>query len=90
MVASNADLSSTRAGGLRTDLAASFLDELAETAGLTIHVRLIEGELHASRARAARLADLSKRLSRAVRDPDDMLREIVRAVTEIVPSSRWA
>jgi imidazoleglycerol-phosphate dehydratase len=44
LVASNADLSSTRAGGLRTDLAASFLDELAETAGLTIHVRLIEGE----------------------------------------------
>ena len=44
LVASNADLTSTRAGGLRTDIAAAFLNELAEAAGLTIHVRLIEGE----------------------------------------------
>jgi imidazoleglycerol-phosphate dehydratase len=44
LVASNADLTSTRAGGLQTDLAATFLDELATAAGLTIHVRLIEGE----------------------------------------------
>ena len=28
----------------RTDLAATFLEELADAAGLTIHVRLIEGE----------------------------------------------
>jgi imidazoleglycerol-phosphate dehydratase len=44
LVASNADLTSTRAGGLRTDLAASFLTGVAEAAGLTIHVRLFEGE----------------------------------------------
>jgi len=44
LVASNADLTSTRAGGLQADLAASFLHDLAEAAGLTIHVRLIEGE----------------------------------------------
>lgn len=44
LVVSNADLSSTRAGGLQTDLAATVLDELARAAGLTIHVRLIEGE----------------------------------------------
>jgi imidazoleglycerol-phosphate dehydratase len=44
LVASNADLTSTRAGGLQTDLAAAFLDELARAAGLTIHVRLIEGD----------------------------------------------
>ena len=44
LVASNADLTSTKAGGLRTDLAAAFLNALAETAGLTIHVRLFEGE----------------------------------------------
>jgi imidazoleglycerol-phosphate dehydratase len=44
LVVSNADLTSTRAGGLRADLAATFLDELAESAGLTIHVRLLEGE----------------------------------------------
>jgi imidazoleglycerol-phosphate dehydratase len=44
LVASNADLSSTQAGGLRTDLAATFFDELSKAAGLTIHVRLTEGE----------------------------------------------
>ena len=44
LVVSNADLSSTRAGGLRTDLAATFLEELSQAAGLTVHVRLIEGE----------------------------------------------
>ena len=44
LVASNADLTSTRAGGLQTDLAAAFLGSLAEAAGLTIHVRLMEGD----------------------------------------------
>lgn len=44
LVASNADLTSTRAGGLGMDIAAAFLNELVEEAGLTIHVRLIEGE----------------------------------------------
>ena len=44
LVVSNADLTSTRAGGLRTDLAATFLDEFADAAGLTIHVRLLEGD----------------------------------------------
>jgi imidazoleglycerol phosphate dehydratase HisB len=44
LVVSNVDLTATRAGGLRADLAATFLDELAESAGLTIHVRLLEGE----------------------------------------------
>jgi imidazoleglycerol-phosphate dehydratase len=43
LVVSNADLSSTRAGGLRTDIAMAFLNGLAEAAGLTIHVRLMEG-----------------------------------------------
>ena len=42
LVASNADL--TGAGGLGTDLAARFLGRLAEEAGLTVHVRLMEGE----------------------------------------------
>jgi imidazoleglycerol-phosphate dehydratase len=44
LVASNADLTSTRAGGLRIDLAAAFLHALADSCGLTIHVRLFEGE----------------------------------------------
>ncbi len=42
LVASNADL--TGAGGLGSDLAARFLDRFATEAGLTLHVRLIEGE----------------------------------------------
>jgi imidazoleglycerol-phosphate dehydratase len=44
LVASNADLTATRAGGLETDLASVFLQALANAAGLTVHVRLIEGE----------------------------------------------
>jgi imidazoleglycerol-phosphate dehydratase len=43
LVVSNVDLSDMGVGGLRTDLAARFLNELAEGAGLTLHVRLIEG-----------------------------------------------
>jgi imidazoleglycerol-phosphate dehydratase len=44
LVASNVDLSEARAGGLGSDLAASFLDAFAHAAGLTMHVRLIDGE----------------------------------------------
>jgi imidazoleglycerol-phosphate dehydratase len=44
LVASNVDLSSARAGGLEADLAARFLDAFAHAAGLTLHVRLLEGE----------------------------------------------
>lgn len=44
LVASNVDLSNARAGGLGTDLAARFLDAFAHAAGLTLHVRLIDGE----------------------------------------------
>jgi imidazoleglycerol-phosphate dehydratase len=42
LLATNADL--TGAGGLGTDLLAGFLDSLTEAAGLTLHVRLIEGD----------------------------------------------
>ena len=65
LVASNADL--TGAGGLGADLAARFFASLAETAALTIHVRLIEGESteHALdaifKALGAALADASQR-----------------------------
>jgi imidazoleglycerol-phosphate dehydratase len=44
LLVSNADLTATRAGGLQADLAATFLEELAKAAALTVHVRLIEGE----------------------------------------------
>jgi imidazoleglycerol-phosphate dehydratase len=43
-VHSNVDLSEAHAGGLDSDLAARFLDALADAAGLTLHVRLIHGE----------------------------------------------
>jgi imidazoleglycerol-phosphate dehydratase len=43
LVVSNVDLSDVRVGGLGTDLVADFLHEFAEGAGLTLHVRLIEG-----------------------------------------------
>ena len=42
LVASNADLRG--AGGLGSDLAARFLQRLSEEAGLTVHVRLMEGQ----------------------------------------------
>ena len=44
LLASNVDLSEARAGGLDSDLAARFLDAFANAAGLTLHVRLIDGE----------------------------------------------
>src|SRR5437763_2710990 len=43
LVVSNVDLSAARVGGLDTDLVARFLRELAEGAGLTLHVRLLNG-----------------------------------------------
>jgi imidazoleglycerol-phosphate dehydratase len=44
LVVSNVDLSSARVAGLGTDVVARFLDALADEAGLTLHVRLIEGK----------------------------------------------
>jgi imidazoleglycerol-phosphate dehydratase len=44
LVVSNVDLSHEHVGGLGGDLLAQFLNELAAGAGLTLHVRLIEGE----------------------------------------------
>ena len=69
LVVSNADLSSTRAGGLETDLAATVLDELARAAGLTIHVRLIEGQ-SSQHVMSAIFKALGIALARAVRGDD--------------------
>ncbi len=44
LVASNVDLTEARAGGLGSDLAARFLEAFAQAAGLTLHVRLVDGE----------------------------------------------
>ena len=43
LVVSNVDLSDARVAGLASDIVATFLRELAEGGGLTLHVRLIEG-----------------------------------------------
>jgi len=43
LVVSNVDLSDARVAGLASDMVATFLRELAGGAGLTLHVRLIEG-----------------------------------------------
>ena len=69
LVVSNADLSSTRAGGLETDLAATVLDELARAAGLTIHVRLIEGQ-SSQHVMSAIFKALGIALARATRGED--------------------
>jgi imidazoleglycerol-phosphate dehydratase len=44
LLVSNVDLSDERVGGLGRDLVADFLRELAQGAGLTLHVRLIHGD----------------------------------------------
>lgn len=62
LVASNADL--TGAGGLGSDLAARFLSRLSEEAGLTVHVRLMEGE-ETDHALAAIFKALGVALARA-------------------------
>ena len=68
LVVSNADLTSTRAGGLQMDLAATFLQQLAEAAGLTIHVRLIEGE-NSQHVLSAIFKALGAALARACSSP---------------------
>ncbi|HYA08715.1 MAG TPA: hypothetical protein VEG24_03945, partial [Gaiellaceae bacterium] len=42
-VVSNVDLTQARIGGLGTDVARRFLERLADAAGLTLHVRLLNG-----------------------------------------------
>ena len=43
LLVSNVDLSDAHLAGLGTDIVARFLEELASGAGLTLHVRLLEG-----------------------------------------------
>jgi imidazoleglycerol-phosphate dehydratase len=44
LVASNVDFSDQRIGGLRGDVVAQFLRELAEHARLNVHIRVLEGK----------------------------------------------
>jgi imidazoleglycerol-phosphate dehydratase len=43
LLVSNVDLAGARVGGLGTDIVSRFLEEFADGAGLTLHVRLLEG-----------------------------------------------
>ena len=43
LVVSNVDLTQARIGGLGTDVARRFLERFAEGAGVTLHVRLLNG-----------------------------------------------
>jgi imidazoleglycerol-phosphate dehydratase len=43
LLVSNVDLTEARIGGLGTDVARRFLDRFAEGAGVTLHVRLLNG-----------------------------------------------
>jgi len=43
LLVSNVDLTQARIGGLGTDVARRFLERLADGAGLTLHVRLLNG-----------------------------------------------
>jgi imidazoleglycerol-phosphate dehydratase len=43
LVVTNVDLTGARIGGLATDVARRFLDRFAEGAGVTLHVRLLNG-----------------------------------------------
>jgi imidazoleglycerol-phosphate dehydratase len=43
LLVSNVDLTEARIGGLGTDVARRFLEQLAEGAGVTVHVRLLNG-----------------------------------------------
>jgi len=44
LVVSNVDLTEARIGGLGTDVARRFLERLSEGAGITLHVRLLNGK----------------------------------------------
>ena len=44
LVVTNVDLAEAHAGGLAADVIGDFLDSFASGAGLTLHVRLLEGE----------------------------------------------
>jgi imidazoleglycerol-phosphate dehydratase len=43
VLVTNVDFSDIRVGGVTTDVASRFLDELARAAGINLHVRLLEG-----------------------------------------------
>lgn len=69
LLASNVDFSGQRVGGLGSDVVAGFLTELAEGAGLNIHIRVLEGKDPQNVLRAIFKA-LGAALGQACRTPE--------------------
>ena len=65
---SNVDLSEARIGGAARDVVATFLEQVAGTAGLTLHIRVIEGA-DAQHVLEAMFKTLGVALGRACRAP---------------------
>ena len=69
LVVSNVDFSHHRVAGLASDVVSSFLNELAAGAGLTIHVRVLEGR-DPEHVLAAIFKALGGALAQACRPPE--------------------
>ncbi len=69
LLASNVDFSSQRVGGLGGDVVGLFLQELADRAGLNIHIRVLEGTEPENVLRAIFKA-LGAAIGQAARTPD--------------------
>ena len=69
LLASNVDFSGQRVGGLGSDVVAGFLGELAQGAGLNVHIRVLEGKDPQNVLRAIFKA-LGAALGQAFRTPE--------------------
>jgi imidazoleglycerol-phosphate dehydratase len=69
LVASNVDFSGQRVGGLGGDVVSAFLSELAEGAGLNIHIRVLEGK-DPQNAQRAIFKALGAAIGQACRTPE--------------------
>jgi imidazoleglycerol-phosphate dehydratase len=69
LLASNVDFSGQRVGGLGSDVVKGFLGQLAEGAGLNVHIRVLEGKDPQNVLRAIFKA-LGAALGQACRTPE--------------------
>ena len=85
LLVSNVDLTEARIGGLGTDVARRFLERFAEGAGLTLHVRLLNGTdtQHVLEAIFKALASPSPKRARA-KETEMADKDVVR--TEAAPA----
>ena len=70
LLAANVDFSDERVAGVSTDVASRFLEALAQTAGLNLHVRLLEGR-DPQHVLVAIFKAVGAALGEAVRTPED-------------------